>query len=52
MKIQIKTPLWNFSKGDIVDVSKENAEFAIRKGYAEKVDEKRKTKVETADKTK
>jgi hypothetical protein len=44
MKIELKKRLWNTEKGEVIDVPKEKAEFALRKGYATKVVVKRSTK--------
>ena len=38
-KIKLLKPLWNNKPDAILEVSKIRAEFAIRKGYAEKAEE-------------
>lgn len=48
-KIKLNKKLWNREKGEEVTVNAEQAEFAVRKGYAEKLDpaaKKRKDKVD------
>lgn len=49
-KIKLLVPLWNSKKGDEIEVIKDKAEFAIRKGYAVKsLVLKKKTKVDPTE---
>ena len=53
MKIKLKKRLWNKEKGEVIEVDEMKYEFALRKGYAEKVEpeQDKKTKVEPGLKT-
>jgi hypothetical protein len=53
MKIKLKKRLWNKEKGEVIEVDEMKYEFALRKGYAEKVDpeQDKKNKVEPVLKT-
>ncbi len=48
-KIKLKKALWNKAEGDELEVDKLRADFAIRKGYAEKVDPEQKTRKDKVD---